>query len=472
LDGFLPAAIQGGPQVAYYVSMYRLMLPISVLVAAWQFGVKGGLAVCFVIGPVIISSVLVNYRFPAAWVDFGDILLSFLLSFMVGKQGELKQRLEENAAELRQQSSILIMEIAERKQTEEQYRLVTRYSADVIYKLGIKDERYRYVSPSIKQMLGYDEKEVLEIKVKDILTPESYELQHSEMLKDIADGRESATLQLEAVHKDGHIVPIEVHATFIKDENREPAEIVGVARDISERKKMEEQLVMQDRLASIGQLSSGIAHEINNPLTGVVTFSALLLEKELPEDIREDLRIINGEAQRTSHIVKNLLTFARKQPQEKQPVNINEGIEKILELRAYEQTISNIKVDARLAPDLPAIFGNNSQLEQVFFNIIINAEFFMIEAHGKGLLTITTEHAGDIVRATFSDDGPGITKENMRHLFNPFFTTKEVDKGTGLGLSICHGIVTEHGGRLWAESEPGKGSSFYVELPVYTVSEE
>jgi len=453
-------------QVDYYVAAYRLLFPLAVLIAAWRFRVKGGLVVCLVVGPVILSSVFVNSRFPNAWIDFADIALGILLSWLVGKQGEMRQRLEETAAELRQQSTKLKLEITERKRAEEQYKLIAEHSADVIYKLSIKDEQYLYVSPSVERLLGYTEKEALALKPADVLTPESYERQRAELVKDPAGDTPYATLSLEAVHKDGRIVPIEVHASLVYNENREPVEIVGVARDISERKRMEEQLIMQERLASIGQLSSGVAHELNNPLTGVITFSALLLQKELPDDIREDLKTINEEAQRTARIVKNLLTFARKQPQEKQPTDINEGIGKVLEMRAYEQKVNNIQVKTGLSPDLPPIMGNGSQLQQVFFDIIINAEFFMLEAHGKGTLTITTEKAGDYVRATFADDGPGIAPQNLRHLFTPFFSTKEIGKGTGLGLSICHGIVTEHGGRIWAESEPGKGASFIVELPV------
>jgi PAS domain S-box-containing protein len=361
----------------------------------------------------------------------------------------------------------ILHDVTSRRQTEEQYRLITEYTADVIYKLRIKDEKYLYVSPSIERLLGYTEQEALNLKPKDVLTQESYQKQYLELMKDIESNTPYRTLELDAVHKDGHIVPIEVSGSLIYDENGEPEEIVGVARDITERRKMEEQLIMQDRLASIGQLSSGMAHEINNPLTGVVTFSALLLQRELPEDIKEDLQVIHEQAQRTAKIVQNLLTFARKQPQEKQPTVINEGIRKILELRAYEQKVNNIQVDARLAPDLPEVFGNSFQLEQVFFNIIINAEFFMLAANGKGVLTIATEKVGDFVRASFTDDGPGISEENIRFLFNPFFTTKEVGKGTGLGLSICHGIITEHGGRIWAESELGKGTTFIIELPIY-----
>jgi len=241
---------------------------------------------------------------------------------------------------------------------------------------------------------------------------------------------------------------------------------VQVIRDTTERKKMEEQLIVTDRLASIGELSSGIAHELNNPLTAVIGFSDLLLARDLPDDIKEDLKVINREARRTAGVVGNLLTFARKHPEEKQSVDVNKVIQGVLELRAYEQRVNNIEVNTQFAPDLPEITANGFELQQVFINIIINAEHFMSEAHGRGTLTITTERAGDIIRASFADDGPGIPKENLGHLLSPFFTTKEVGKGTGLGLSICHGIITEHGGRIYAESDLGKGATFVIELPV------
>ncbi|MBA7686730.1 Sensor protein ZraS [subsurface metagenome] len=229
---------------------------------------------------------------------------------------------------------------------------------------------------------------------------------------------------------------------------------------------MEEQLIVTDRLASIGELASGIAHELNNPLTGVIGFAQLLLDRDVPDDVKEDLKTIYSEAQRTAQVVKGLLTFAREHTPVKQLVNINSIIEKVRELRAYEQKVSNIKVNTRFTPDLPEIMADYFQLQQVFLNIIINAEHFMIEAHGKGTLTITTEKVGNIIRASFTDDGPGISKDDLGHLFDPFFTTKEMGKGTGLGLSICHGIITEHGGQIYVESELGKGATFVVELPI------
>ncbi len=270
------------------------------------------------------------------------------------------------------------------------------------------------------------------------------------------------------LRKDGSEFLAEAISAILRDASGNPIGFITITEDITERKRMQEQLILTDRLASIGELASGIAHELNNPLTSVIGFSELLSErKDIPADIKEDLEVINREAKRTAGVVRNLLTFARKHPQAKQLVDINNIIQTVLALRAYEQRINNIQVDTRFAPDLPEVMADGFQLQQVFLNIITNAEFFMIEAHGRGTLTITTERVGDIIRASLADDGPGIPKENLEHhLFNPFFTTKEVGKGTGLGLSICHGIITAHGGRIYAESELGKGATFIIELPI------
>jgi PAS domain S-box-containing protein len=249
----------------------------------------------------------------------------------------------------------------------------------------------------------------------------------------------------------------------------ESGEIIGsvvVARDVTKQKRMEEQLIMTDRLASIGELSSGIAHELNNPLTSVIGFSQLLMEGDVPEDIKKYLGIVYSESQRAAAIVKNLLTFARKHAPIKQLSQVNTVIEDVLRLRAYEQKVNNIEVESRLAPNLPETMIDHFQMQQVFLNIVVNAEFAMQEAHQRGKLTITTESPDGIVRITFTDDGPGISQENLKHIFDPFFTTKEVGKGTGLGLSICHGIITEHSGKIYVRSKEGMGASFIIELPI------
>jgi len=221
-----------------------------------------------------------------------------------------------------------------------------------------------------------------------------------------------------------------------------------------------------DRLASLGELAAGTAHEFNNPLTSVIILSQLLMEKEVPNDIREDLKLINNEAQRAANVARNLLDFGGKHTPVKKLDQINSIIEGVLDIRAYEHTESNIDVEKHLYPELPEIMVDYFQMQQVFMNIIINAEYFMIKAHGRGTLTITTEKHNGTVRISITDDGPGIPQENLNRIFDPFFTTKELGKGTGLGLSICHSIVTEHGGQIYVRSQLGKGATIIIELPI------
>jgi two-component system, NtrC family, sensor kinase len=315
------------------------------------------------------------------------------------------------------------------------------------------------------ELLGSEKHRLIGAQFTSSISPDSQDafyFHYREVLKTGIKG----TCEVKMLKADGTPFHAQLISMAVPEKDGDISQCRTAVVDITERKNMQAQLMAQDRLASIGQLVSGVAHELNNPLTGVIGFSELLLKRELPDDIKKDLKIINDEAQRTARIVKNLLIFARKQSQEKQPIDINESIQTVLELRAHEQKVSNIKVNTRLAPDLPQIMGNSSQLQQVFFNIVINAEFFMSEAHERGTMTITTERIGNSVRASLADDGPGISKESMSRLFSPFFTTKEVGQGTGLGLSICHGIITEHGGRIYAESELGKGATFIIELPI------
>jgi signal transduction histidine kinase len=241
---------------------------------------------------------------------------------------------------------------------------------------------------------------------------------------------------------------------------------VHITRDITEQKKQNERLMSTDRLASLGELAAGTAHEFNNPLTSVIGLSELLMQRELPDDIREDMKLINNEAQRAANVARNLLAFGGKHAPAKQPDQINSIIEDVLELRAYEHKVKNIDVEKHLAPNLPKIMADYFQMQQVFMNIIINAEYFMTEAHGRGTLTITTKKQNDTVRISIADDGPGIPQENLNRIFDPFFTTKEAGKGTGLGLSICHSIVSEHGGQIYVSSQLGKGTTIFIDLPI------
>ncbi|MFC2008210.1 PAS domain S-box protein [Chloroflexota bacterium] len=321
-----------------------------------------------------------------------------------------------------------------------------------------------FVNDEWLRVTGYLREELLAMSFFDIVHPKhrdaSIERHHRKMQGEAIPG----LFEISIIRKDGTEVPVELTSACTTYKGKR-ANITYI-RDISERRKMEEQLIITDRLASVGELASGIAHELNNPLTSVIGFSQLLLERDVADDVKKDAEVICSEAQRAAEVVKNLLTFARKHTLVKQPINMNSIIERVLELRAYEQRVNNIQVNTQFAPDLPETLADYFKLQQVFLNIIINAEHFMIESHNRGTLDIITGMVNDIIKVLFIDDGPGIPEENLWHLFDPFFTTKEVGSGTGLGLSICHGIVTEHGGRIYAESELGKGATFVVELPI------
>ena len=383
---------------------------------------------------------------------------------------ELEIRVEERTRELAEANAQLRAKITERKLAEEKIKRAAeewRTTFDSITDLvSICDKDFRLTRVN-KAFAG-----VFKKKPAELIGKTCYEMFHGTN-EPLFNCPHEVTMKTKkpaiAESFEPHLgMYLEVSTSPIFNEKGEVTASVHLIRDITERKKMEEQLMVTDRLASIGELTSGIAHELNNPLTSVIGFSDLLLNQDVSDDVKEDLKVINREAQRTAGIVKNLLTFARKHETEKKPVHIHNIIQNVLELRAYEQKVNNIQVNTQFASDLPEITADGFRLQQVFINIIINAEHFMIETHGRGTLTITTERARDIIRASFADDGPGIAKENLGHMFDPFFTSKEVGKGTGLGLSICHGIITEHGGRIYAKSKLGKGATFIVELPITT----
>jgi two-component system NtrC family sensor kinase len=255
------------------------------------------------------------------------------------------------------------------------------------------------------------------------------------------------------------------------DKNNRLVGSIHVAKDISNEKQLQQQLIQSEKLSAIGELISGIAHELNNPLTGVMGYSQLLqLRKDLDDRAKDSLLKINNLALRCQKIVQNLLSFARKQKPERTLTDINEILEKTVELRSYELQVNNIELTRELDRHLPKTIADAHQLQQVFLNILTNAEQAMLEAHGKGQLTIRTRSDANNARIIVEiiDDGPGIAENYLPKIFDPFFTTKEVGKGTGLGLSLSYGMIKEHGGNIFARSNLGAGATFVIELPVIT----
>lgn len=258
----------------------------------------------------------------------------------------------------------------------------------------------------------------------------------------------------------------ELAATFNKMTENVRQSRAELEKTVNTLKATQEQLIQSEKLSAVGEFVAGVAHELNNPLAAVTGFAELLRESNRDAEYRRQLDLIFKAAQRCQKIVQSLLSFARRHPVERKPVSANELVEAVLEIVAYPLRTSNVEVATMLDPNLPAVMADGHQIQQVLLNIINNARQ-ALEAHKSGgKITITTAVRGPNVCCTIQDNGPGIAPENLRRIFDPFFTTKEVGKGTGLGLSLCYGIIKEHGGDIRVESSPGKGATFFVELPV------
>ncbi len=243
--------------------------------------------------------------------------------------------------------------------------------------------------------------------------------------------------------------------------------VLGVVRDVTEEQRLTEQLLQQEKLAAIGQLVSGVAHELNNPLAGVMAFSQLLLSTPGTDpDLKSALETIHAESKRAARIVTNLLTFARQHPPERRDADLNQLLLDTLELRRFALRVQQIEVDVDLDESLPPTWADGYQLQQVFLNVLANAEQALDGWEGTRRITLRTERRGGMLVTTISDTGPGVPPQLADRIFNPFYTTKPVGQGTGLGLSISHGIVHEHGGRIELRASEGGGATFVIELPL------
>jgi two-component system, NtrC family, sensor kinase len=252
----------------------------------------------------------------------------------------------------------------------------------------------------------------------------------------------------------------------IFDETGSVIQVILVELDVTEKKRMESILAQSEKMAAVGQLAAGIAHEINNPLT-VILANAQILQRELPnqEDWKDLAELIHRAGTRALNSVRNLLSFARKEPIDFEPTDINETIERALEMVKHELVERSVSLSFERDDNLPLILGSSNNLQGVWLNLIMNA-IDSIEGI-KGQIRVRSFLQANEIRISIMDNGHGIAKENINRIFEPFFTTKETNKGTGLGLSICHRVIKQHGGNIAVDSLIGKGSTFTVALPIY-----
>lgn len=251
-------------------------------------------------------------------------------------------------------------------------------------------------------------------------------------------------------------------------------QLSALVRDVSDRRRIEDQsrdvsqqVLQAEKLAALGQTVSGVAHELNNPLATILTWSERLAGRPLDDVARQGIDTILSESERAAKIVRNLLTFSRKRHTTRTMVDLNQVVRETLALRSYEHRVSNVTIIDGLATGLPQVFADPHHLKQVLLNLIINAEQAMLSAHGRGALITRSwyEADRDAVILELNDDGPGVPDDVRTRIFDPFFTTKDVGKGTGLGLTVAYAIMQDHGGEIQVRSAEGGGASFFIELP-------
>jgi two-component system NtrC family sensor kinase len=317
---------------------------------------------------------------------------------------------------------------------------------------------------------GFGPDELVGHRLARIVLP-SHQAALAEGFETALQGMQVDNLELLIARGDGTQGKFSVNLSPMRDEAGDVTSVVVLMTDITDAAMIQAKLMHTEKMAAVGQLVSGVAHEVNNPLTAIMGFSDLLMENpELPGSARQDLQVILEEAQRTKEIVQNLLSFARQRPPQRQRLQINDILRKTIALRAYDFSNHGVQVLENFDPRLPELIGDSHQLQQVFLNILNNAYDAVQAAARPGLIEIETTQDNGWVEILFRDNGEGI--QHPERIFDPFFTTKEVGQGTGLGLSICYGIVREHEGEILCANNPDmSGATFSVRLPIRTKAE-
>ncbi len=330
--------------------------------------------------------------------------------------------------------------------------------------------RYTFVSPQIINLLGFRPEELIGRKMGSRIDPTDctavLEMFDDLIFKRLSEGQ----IEYRTQHKNGTWLVFRASARPLHDETGLITGVIASARDITEQQRLQQQLIQSERLAAMGQMIAGVAHELNNPLTAILGVTELLRDQSSDENKSRQLDLAYRQARRAAHIVQSLLVFSRPSTPRSTLLHLPDLLQRTLQLHEHSLNANHIEVDLVARPDLPTVQGDSNQLTQVFLNLIVNAEQAINEVRNYGALRIRLGVVGERVLITFQDDGVGIRRELLPRIFDPFFTTKRPGRGTGLGLSICMAIIREHNGDISAQPLPDGGSVFTVSLPVCTQS--
>jgi len=391
-------------------------------------------------------------------------------------------------------------------ESEKRYRILADNATDLIWSMDM-NLKFTYISPAMKTIYGYSVEEAMTMSIEKLNTPKSFEKIMSAWIDEIkqeenpeADPNRSMVLELEQIKKDGSTFWSEIKVSFIRDKSGEATGIIGVTRDVTERRKTQELLVQTEKMMTVGGLAAGMAHELNNPLSIIMNSTQNVRRRISPElqkniDVAEEsgtsisaiidymgqrkiteyISYIHDASKRASDIIRDMLMFSRKSKLKYERIGINKLIELAIELYSKDYDLAQkydfkkIQIDRDFREDLPEIICVQTQIEQVLLNLFKNAAIAITSMHEKEhvpLIGISTRYDdGDIV-VKVSDNGPGIDAETLEHIFEPFYTTRDPGKGTGLGLSVSYYIITtNHGGTISASSWPGKGTTVAIRIP-------
>jgi two-component system NtrC family sensor kinase len=357
------------------------------------------------------------------------------------------------------------IEIERRLHREQEFvrRLVASFP-DIISVLD-HEGRITFVSKRVQDVMGSPPPEYVGETLGEHAHPEDSP-RLREVLQRLLGGQiPNARIEYRARHADGSWRTLRASASPLFDEAGKIGGVVVSARDVTESKRLEQQLTESEKFAAMGQMMAGAAHELNNPLTAILGVSDLLREHATDEAMRRQADLVLQQARRAAGIVQNLLAFVRPLAQRRSRIHLNDIVQEALRVQQASLRQKNIAVNLEAPGNLPPIEGDPKLLTQVFLHIIANAEQSISAISDHGTLKISLAQAGDRVSATFADDGPGILPENLDKIFHPFFTTKRPGGGAGLGLTISLAVVKEHGGMIEVQSTPGAGAAFRVLLP-------